>query len=423
MCAWSREARRESFLLSRHGWVLCALLLLPWMSACEIATETVESPAPRIVVHAVLNPDAREQVILVESSLTGRVTVDSTLRFNPLDPIRTAGGEPLFGATVQLFREHQTSGVGAVETVVVDAIETLVNFRRTGRYTVSRNQLVIEPGVRYRLFVRTADGREVTGETRVPAAPTGWVPGAGEVVRPVSINRSTDTLRLEWSPSEGARTYAIRVETPNGPWFLFSDSTRFALAGTLRNFFASDLPSVFAPGFEQLVSVAAVDVNFYDYNLSGNDPFGGTGLISSVRGGLGLFGSVLQLERRNVSVTERDRFPLDARWVGVTASGDSAEYDLWVDSPGTPRSSVSGRARIGGGRLFLIGTLEGGQLRLATLAGSNAVGTLALLNAVVVGDTIRGEYDPRFDTNGPRVLVRRARISPVSWILRPKGSG
>ena len=383
---------------------LCALLLLPLLSACEIATETVQSPAPRIVVHAVLNPDALEQVILVESSLTGRVTIDSTLRFNPLDPIRTAGGEPIYGATVQLLREDETSAV--------DAVETLAFFRRTGRYTVSRNQLAIEPGVRYRLLVRTEDGREVTGETRVPAAPAGWVPGDGVFVRPTTINRSVDTLRLDWAPSDGARTYAIRVETPNGPWFLFSDSTRFALAGTLRNFFAADLPSVFYPGFEQLVSVAAVDANFYDYNRSGNDPFGGTGLISSVRGGLGLFGSVLQLQRRNVSVTERDRFPLDARWAGVNAWGDSVEYDLWVESPGTPRSSVSGRARVGGGRLFLIGTLEDQQLRLATLAGSNAVQTLALLNAVVVGDTIRGEYDTRFDTNGPRVLVRRARSSP-----------
>jgi hypothetical protein len=199
------------------------------------------------------------------------------------------------------------------------------------------------------------------------------------------------------------------VETPNGPWFLFSDSTRFALSGTLRNFFASDLPSVFYPGFEQLVSVAAVDANFYDYNRSGNDPFGGTGLISSVRGGLGLFGSVLSLERRNVSVTERDRFPLDARWAGVSASGDTVEYDLWVDSPGTPRSSVSGRERTGQ-RRFLLGTLEGDQLRLITLAGSNSQLASAVLTGVVVGDTIRGAYDARFDTNGPRVLVRRARI-------------
>jgi hypothetical protein len=348
----------------------------------------------------VLNPDASEQVILVESSLSGRVAIDSTLRFNPLDPIRTAGGEPLTNATVQLFRDGDTDAVNAVET--------RVDMRGTGRYTVSRTQLAIEPGVRYRLLVRTDDGREVSGETRVPDAPAGWQPGDGVVVRPASINRSIDTLRLDWSPSDGARTYAIRVETPNGPWFLFSDSTRFALAGTLRNFFAADLPSVFYPGFEQLVSIAAVDVNFYDYNRSGNDPFGGTGLISSVRGGIGLFGSVLQLERRVVTVTERQRFPLDGQWRGVSERGDTVEYDLWVESPGTPRSSVSGRARVGNGRRFVIGSLEGQQLRLSTLPGTNAIETIALFNGVVAGDTIRGTYDSRFDTTGPRLLVRRA---------------
>ncbi len=384
---------------------MCALLLLlPALSACEIATETVASPEARIVVHAVLNPDAAEQVILVESSLTGRVSIDSTVRFDPLDPIRTAGGQPLSNATVQLFRDNETSGVDAVETLVGNRLGT-------GRYTVSREQLTIEPGVRYRLLVRTADGRELTGETRVPSAPAGWFPGSGEVVQPVSINRSDDTLQLNWLASEGARTYAIRVETPNGPWFLFSDSTQFALAGTLRNFFAGGLPSVFYPGFEQLVSVAAVDVNFYDYNRSGNDPFGGTGLISSVRGGIGLFGSVLALQRREVSVTERDRFPLDARWAGVTASGDNAQYDLWVEAPGSPRSSVSGR-ELTGQRRFVVGTLEGEQLRLATLAGSSLADTAALLSAVVVGDTIRGTYATRFDTTGARVLVRRVRVRP-----------
>jgi hypothetical protein len=154
-----------------------------------------------------------------------------------------------------------------------------------------------------------------------------------------------------------------------------------------------------------------VDANFYDYNRSGNDPFGGAGLISSVRGGLGLFGSTLPLVRRAVSVTERDRFPLDARWVGVSALGEVAEYDLWIESPGTPRASVSGRERPGS-RRFLIGTLEGDQLRLVTLIGSNAAVPAAVFTARMAGDTIRGEYDDRFNTDGPRVLVRRSRISP-----------
>ena len=71
------------------------------LSGCELDAVNVAPPAPQVVVHAVLNADADEQVILVESSLTGRVRIDSTVRFDPLDPIRSAGGEPLSGASAQ----------------------------------------------------------------------------------------------------------------------------------------------------------------------------------------------------------------------------------------------------------------------------------------------------------------------------------
>jgi hypothetical protein len=66
----------------------------------------------------------------------------------------------------------------------------------------------------------------------------------------------------------GARTYAIRVETPYGPWALFADSTQFRLSGGLRHFFAPGLPSVWFSGFVQSANVVAVDVNFYNYNRS-----------------------------------------------------------------------------------------------------------------------------------------------------------
>lgn len=380
----------------RAGALLAGAL---WLGGCELATETVASPRASVVVHAVLNPDVEEQVILVESSLTGRVAIDSTLRFDPLDPIRTAGGEPLNGAEVRLFREGDSEGVLATETELNGL---------TGRYVVPRAQLAIEPGRTYRLRVRTVDGREVTGETRVPSAESNWSPGVGTIAQRVTVNRSTDTLRLQWAAVPDARTYAIRVETPNGPWFLFSDSTRFALSGQLRNFFVGGLPSVWYPGFDQIVSVAAVDRNFYDYNRSGNDPFGGTGLISSVRGGLGLFGSALALLRREVTVVERDRLPLDARWRGTTASGSVMEYDLWVEAVGLPRSSVSGRERLGA-RRYLIGTLEGDQLRLVTLLGNSSADTVALFTGRVSAESITGEYDRRFETQGATQFTRRAR--------------
>lgn len=382
---------------------LALLVSVLTISACELAEVTVAPPAARAVVHAVLNPDATEQVILVEASLTGRIDINDSLRFDPLDPIRTAGGEPITGADVRLLTGSDTIGVRAPETLAAG--------RGTGRYAVARSALPIVPGRTYRLRIRLRDGRELTGETLVPSAPTGWIPGAIPTGAPVVLNRSTDTLRLSWSPTADARTYGIRVETPNGPWFLFSDSTRFALSGTLRNFFAQGLPSVWSPGFEQVATVVAVDRNFYDYNRSGNDPFGGTGLISSVRGGIGLFGAVRAVERRIVQVRERDRFPLDARWIGRSENGTIVEHDLWIESPGANASSVTGRVRTEANR-YLYGTLVGETLRLATLRGISITDTVAFFIGRVSGDSIVGSYDGRFATSGPRGWRRAPRVVP-----------
>jgi hypothetical protein len=386
----------------RHRWRVALLALgALGVGACELATEAVPPPARRVVVHAVLNPDADEQVFLVESSLTGRVTVDTARKFDPLDPIRTAGGEPITGARVRLMPDGDSA---------FTAFETEVDGRPTGRYAIARERLAIRPGRTYRLTITTPDAQVVTGETTVPSAPPDWQAGVNVTPIAVRFDRSGAALELRWDPVPGARTYAIRVETPNGPWFLFSDSTRFALSGALRNFFVGGLPAVWYPGHEQLVSVSAVDRNFYDYNRSGNDPFGGSGLISSVRGGIGLFGSTLAQLRRVVTVTERDRFPLDARWVGVSATGNPVELDLWVESPGSPRASVSGRERLGQ-RRFVIGTLEGDQLRLVTMLGTSSADTAALFTARLAGGTITGTYDARFEGGGARTFTRQARAA------------
>jgi hypothetical protein len=378
------------------GGLLAAIML----AACESTPVEVASPTAAIVVHSVLNPDAPEQVVLVESSLTGRVDINDGLKFDALDPIRTAGGSPISGADVRLLTDGDSVGVRAVET--------LVRGRGTGRYVVPRSLLALQPGRRYRLRLRTADAREVSGETRVPGAPPGWTVGAGALGTPVVLDRSRDTLQLRWSAVRDARTYVIRVETPYGAWALFADSTQFTLSGGLRNYFAPGLPSVWFPGFVQTASVVAVDANFYDYNRSGNDPFGGTGLISSVRGGLGVFGSVVNMLRREVSVTERIRFPLDSRWRGVTSAGATAELDLWVDVEGPTVSSVSGR-EVTALRRFVLGTLRGESLRLVTLAAGSSADTVSVLTARLAGDSLVGSYDSRFATTGARVFRRVAR--------------
>lgn len=394
-----RGARRRWALL-RGMRSLAAIGGVLLLAGCELAAVNVAPPAPAVVVHAVLNPNADEQVVLVESSLTGRVEIDDEVDFDPLDPIRTAGGEPLSGADVRLFPSGDAAGVRATET--------RVGARGTGRYAVPRAALTITPGQRYRLRVITADGRTVTGETRVPGAPTGWSDPTTGRPAPVPFVRDRDTLQLTWPAIGDARTYAVRVQTPYGVWAFFSDSTRFALSGGLRNFLAPGLPSVWFPGFTQTATVVAVDRNFYDYNRSGNDPFGGTGLISSVSGGIGLFGSLVELLRREVVVTQTDRTPLDAAWQAVGDGGGGLTIDLWLADPGPRFSAVSGRIR--SPERSVIGTLaDDGTLRLAALRGTSSADTAGLFTGRLAGDSIVGSWSARFPVTGPPRFRRTPR--------------
>jgi hypothetical protein len=369
-------------------------------AGCEFGKTVVASPRPTAVVHAVLNPDAAEQVILLEESLTGRVTIDDSVALNPNDPIVSAGGQPITGATVELGRTDTLARVIASEsTILVNGVA-----RGTGRYVVPRSALVIAPGVRYALRIATGDGRTINGETTVPGPLPGWTPGAGSTSLDVLFNRSTDTLRLFWPAVPNTRTFAIRIDTPNGPWFLFSDSTRFDLAGSLRNFFADGLPSVWYPGFRQAASVHAVDKNFYDYYRSGNDPFGGTGLISSVQGGLGLFGSLMPQVTRGVEVRQTPQAPLDARWSGTNPAGMAAALDLWLETPGPTISSVSGRVVLPSVQ-FVLGTLKGATLRLAVI-DPVARDTVGVFNGTLFADSISGTFANGFPIAGPRTWRR-----------------
>lgn len=384
--------------VGRGAWSVGLLGALA-LGGCEFGEATVPTPAPRLVVHAVLNAGASEQVILVESSLTGRVAINDSLKFDPRDPIRTAGGEPIVGADVRVL-------TGA-DTVGVLATETRVSGRGTGRYTLPRAQLAVVPGATYRLRVRTSDGRVVTGRTTVPGAPAGWTPEAAFQRRALPYNRDGPALRLEWTPSTGGRTYTVRVETPFGPWAFITDSTSFTLSGGLRNILAGGLPYVFLPGFTQALSITSVDPNFYDYNRSGNDPFGGTGLISSIEGGLGLFGSLVVVASYDVTTRRTDSAPLDARWTGTAADGSTVDLELWIDDPGPTASAITGRQRAP--LRYVLGTQTGETVRLATLTGASSADTLAFFTGRLAGDSLVGSYDRRFSTTGPTRFRRAPR--------------
>lgn len=397
-----RPSRDRRAPRRRRGAVALALLAAGGLAAgCELNEVVVAQPPTSLVVHAVLNTDADSQLVLVEETLTGRVQIDTTLRYDPADPIRTGGGVPASGARVVIARPATGDSVVAVERVI--------GGRPTGVYVFDARPgvagaLSIDPAARYTLRIETVDGRVVTGATTVPGPIPGWVRGAGLVPTPQAIDRARDTVQLAWANIPGARTYGVRVETPYGPWFFFNDSTRFALAGSLRNFFTAGVPSVWVPGFVQRTGVAAVDTAFFDYYRSGNDPFGGTGLISRLDGAIGLFASAVPLLSRDVSVTQAALTPLDARWA---APGDT--FDLWLESPGPDRSAVSGAARIAtapAARPGVLGSLQGDRLRLAALRGASPSDTLWTFDGRQRGDSITGTVS--VGGAGRAVTLRRA---------------
>lgn len=363
------------------------LLALCIATACELDKVAVQQTEAGVVVHGVLNPNASSQVILLERTLTGAVTIPDT-SFDSADPINSAGGIAISGATVEL--------IDSTGKVTRGSEALLLNGHGTGVYRlpIAGSSLVL--GAEYRLHVRTPQGEEVSASTRIPR-PT--VRGVGGYTR--TLNRDHDVFAAQWQRAPGARSYAVRVESPFGPFFLFTDSTAIRLTGDLRNLFAGELQRVFIPGFRQDIVVAAVDSNFYDYYRTNNDPFTGAGIISRIDGGLGLFGSIVTLNNGTLTITADQTDPIEGRFRLTPASTDQntpTVFTLYVESPAAREglaSSLSGRYTLGTSNNRgdgIIGQYDGTTVRLALLANQLGGDTVDVFLGALDGDTLRGAY-------------------------------
>lgn len=356
-------------------------------------------------MHAVLDANATQQTVLVERTLTGRIAVADSTKFDPLDPIASGGGDPIAGARVVISSENGDSAV-AVE----DAARR-PDRKGRGVYRVATalsipvfDVLTIVPGRRYLLSVTTPDGRVVTGSTRVPVATR--VPDSQQV-----FDRRRDTLRLRWADARAARTYAIRMDTPYGAFFLFSDSARFDLTGDLRNFFAAHLPAAFVPGFRQPVLVTAVDTNFFDYYRSRNDPFSGTGIINHLTGGFGFFGAIALIERRTVDVKQPRTRPIEAVYDANVGTPSRLGLDLYVEQEARGVQALSGYMWFpppvglsGWQRSGVLGQHVGSRVTFAVIGATNvAADTADVFTGTFAGDSIVGSFRAR----GYTVLRRR----------------
>ena len=371
--------------------------------ACTFDQRVVAVPPSAVVVHAVLDPGDTLVDVLVERSLTGTITVGK-LSYDPLDPINTGGGVPASGAQVSISGPDGTA----------QGFEIV--YRRkpptygAGRYVFPR--LVIRPGAKYTLFVRTTDGIVVTGSTVVP----NFVRDPVASLRDPNFRRDLDTLSLSWKAVPNARTYGLRINSPFGAFQLFSDSTQLHIAGGLRNVFVSELPRVLIPGFEQDYAVYAADTNFFDYYRSRNDPFTGSGIINRLDGGIGLFGSTVTIYSWYVDVTQATTdSAFEGRYRMVQGSTEArsfiGEMRLYIETPASAKvaASVSGtyyQIFNTGSRDGIVGTRDANRIELDFLVNQDAQQRVATFVGQQADDSLYGTFTPS-SGNGESVVFRK----------------
>jgi hypothetical protein len=366
--------------------------LMALLAACELEKVGIPRTEARVAMHSVLSASAATQVVLLERTRNGSVSIIGP-PFDLGDPVVTDEGIAESGARVSL-----TTPDG--QTLVAREDKEVRGDGKGGgiyRFELPGSSLV--RGATYRLTVLTTKGETLTAETSVPEGDAALTP-----VQRV-FDRVEDTVMLDWPAAPGARSYFVRIESPFGPMSFFTDSTRVRLTGALRNLDLQALPRVFFPGFPQAVTVSAVDSNYYDWYRTNNDLFSGTGLINRVTGGLGVFGSLVRLRFENFDVTAPQVEPEAGMYRIVPEQfmlTRVPSIELYVESRSArddQADALSGRYQrrpvIGDTGCLtcgLLGMVQNGRVELAMLRDWYAQDTADVFIGAIRGDTIVGSY-------------------------------
>jgi hypothetical protein len=243
------------------------------LAACNLE-EPLPDPGRQLLVHAILDPAAQNQIITLDWSGAGH-------------------RGPIDSATVTI-----TTPDGRVLQATNDVMERQFDrdHRRHGFYRIDLRSAgaSLVPGGSYSLRVRTPDGTEASGTTTIPQAS----PVADDSTNVIVLNRSRDTVRARWPRVAGAKSYHVLVRNYSAAvadgafqfttYSVFAD-TSISLAGTARSFESDD---VFEPRHIAIVTVCAVDDNYYTYYHSTIDPFAGAP-PSRLTGAIGVFGAIV----------------------------------------------------------------------------------------------------------------------------------
>jgi hypothetical protein len=365
------------------------------LAACDLERVAIPRTEAQVALHGVLSASAPTQVVLLERTRNGSIRPYAP-PFDLGDPVVSDEGVAESDALVVL-----TTPSG--QTLVArEDISTRSDAKGAGIYRFSLDGAALERGGSYRLSVRTTKGESLVAETTVP----GGVPASAADSR--LFDRARDTVTLQWPGTAGARSYLVRIETPFGPRAFFTESTHVRLPGDLRNVDQRQLVRVFIPGFPQAVTVSAVDSNYYDWYRTQNDALTGMGLINRVRGGMGVFGSLVRLRFESVRVVAPQDEPEAGNFVAV---GDAAElmgnrypsFELYVESRSARSDqpdALSGRAQrrrsLGETGCQTCGMLgasrDGRTIELYFLDEWSATDTTEVLTGEIRGDTIVGSF-------------------------------
>jgi hypothetical protein len=383
---------------------LAAYILV--LAGCQIDKTAIPRTDPKLALHGVLSASAQTQVVILERTRTGRVQVLAP-PFDLGDPVVSDEGIAESGASITLTTP---------DNVAITAREdnsTRIDGKGQGIYRFTLPGSSLQRDATYRLTVRTTAGEMLTAETSVPDGAPAMTASLG------TMDRSRDTLVLQWPASATARSYFVRIDTPYGPRSFFTESTQVRLPGLLRNVDLQDLPHVFFPGFVQAVTVSAVDSNYYDWYRTHNDVLSGEGLINRVTGGLGVFGSLVRLRFDSLQLTAPRPQPVEGRFDFYGTAEEELgtgyiSFDIYVESPATrsgQSDALSGsyrpRPRLGYEGCLVCGVLgsaKDGHIELALLKDWSGADTVEVFDGRLLGDTITGVF--RF-SGGPFRFVRQ----------------
>jgi hypothetical protein len=262
-----------------------ALATLVAAAACSFPEQPLPPGARQVVVHAILDPSLRYQLIHLE------LTDGAEMHPGDLD-----------AATVSIIAPDGTTLTAKQDTGVSEPSQQAVALPDY-RIDLQAAGFSLVPGSTYQLHIVTRLGEVITGKTTIPSATPVGMPS------PVEFHRLLDTVRLSWPRVSGARAYQVQVWSTESydsqglykftrlRYTAFVD-TSFTMAGAARTW---DDSEVFPFVGTARIYVYAVDDSYYEYYRQLGDPFIGAA-PSRLQGGLGIFGSIVPVAQQQLTL-------------------------------------------------------------------------------------------------------------------------